>query len=104
MAEVEDRPRVLLVQTELRSNDEVQLFIRDSGVGIDPARIERLFEAFYTTKALGMGVGLSISRSIVESHEGILWAATNDGPGATFGFYLPRLSGAWQSPRLDNGA
>lgn len=91
MAEVEDRPRTLLVQTERCSDDKVQLFIRDAGVGVDPNALERLFEAFYTTKAHGMGVGLSISRKIVESHEGCLWAAANDGPGATFGFYVPCL-------------
>ena len=61
----------------------------DSGHGIDPQNLERLFDAFYTTKAQGMGVGLSISRSIIESHKGRLWATANDGPGATFSFSIP---------------
>jgi PAS domain S-box-containing protein len=91
MAQVEDRPRSLLIQTELRGDDQVQLFIRDAGIGVHPEAFARLFDPFYTTKARGMGIGLSISRSIVESHEGQLWAAANDGPGATFGFYIPRL-------------
>jgi signal transduction histidine kinase len=63
--------------------------VRDSGTGIDPATIERLFDAFYTTKEKGMGVGLSISRSIIARHEGRLWAEANEGPGATFSFCLP---------------
>ncbi len=58
-------------------------------LGINPLTVEKLFDAFYTTKSNGMGVGLSISRSIIESHEGRLWATTNDGPGATFSFSLP---------------
>jgi len=58
-------------------------------VGIDPQSLEKLFEAFYTTKSHGMGIGLSISRSIIESHEGSLWASANEGPGATFSFSIP---------------
>jgi signal transduction histidine kinase len=57
-------------------------------------RIEKLFEAFYTTKAHGLGIGLAISRSIIESHNGKLWAVPNDGRGATFGFTIPCASGA----------
>jgi PAS domain S-box-containing protein len=90
MAEVQDRPRVLLVRTDLHDEDSVRLDVRDSGVGVDPDNAARLFEAFYTTKPQGMGVGLSISRSIIERHEGRLWAETNDGAGATFSFLLPR--------------
>jgi signal transduction histidine kinase len=63
--------------------------VRDSGVGIDPQSIEKLFAAFYTTKTHGMGIGLAISRSIIESHNGRLWASANDGPGATFSFSIP---------------
>jgi signal transduction histidine kinase len=55
-------------------------------------RADSLFEAFYTTKSSGMGIGLSVSRSIIESHEGRIWAVPNDGPGATFSFWLPRLT------------
>jgi signal transduction histidine kinase len=67
----------------------VRVQVRDTGVGIDAATTSRLFEAFFTTKAQGMGMGLSISRSIIESHGGRLWATANSGPGATFQFELP---------------
>jgi signal transduction histidine kinase len=89
MAGVMDRPRTLIVQTAIHSSSSVQLLVRDSGIGVDPLAIEKMFAAFYTTKAHGMGVGLAVSRSIIESHEGQVWAAPNDGPGATFGFYIP---------------
>jgi signal transduction histidine kinase len=92
MAGVVDRPRMLLMQTEIHDSNSVKLLVRDSGVGIDPLAAEKMFAAFYTTNAHGMGVGLAISRSIVESHEGQLWAVPNDGPGATFGFYIPSAS------------
>jgi signal transduction histidine kinase len=68
----------------------VRLTVKDTGVGFDPQAGSRLFEAFYTTKSGGMGIGLSVSRSIIESHHGGLWAAPNDGPGATFSFSIPR--------------
>jgi signal transduction histidine kinase len=92
MREIDDRPRNLLVITAREEADRIRLSVRDSGVGIDPRNLERMFEAFYTTKSHGMGVGLSISRSIVESHGGRLWAAPNDGPGATFSFSIPCLT------------
>jgi signal transduction histidine kinase len=63
--------------------------VKDSGSGVDPQDIERIFNAFYTTKSAGMGVGLSISRSIIERHAGNLWARANDGPGTTFLFTIP---------------
>ena len=63
----------------------------DQGIGLDMSNLERLFDAFYTTKSDGMGIGLSVSRSIVESHGGRLWAEPNDGPGATFSFSIPRV-------------
>jgi PAS domain S-box-containing protein len=89
MAGIEDRPRTLLVQTRLHEDGSAMLSVRDSGIGVDPYAAERLFEAFYTTKEQGLGVGLSISRSIIESHRGRLWATANDGPGATFSFSIP---------------
>jgi len=92
MSRVEDRPRTLLIQTESHTDDSVKLLVKDSGIGVDPNGVEKLFDAFYTTKAHGMGVGLAISRSIIESHKGRLWAAANDGPGATFGFNIPRAA------------
>jgi PAS domain S-box-containing protein len=94
MAGIEDRPRTLRLQTEIQGSDSIKLFVRDSGVGLDPRDIGKLFEPFYTTKAHGLGIGLAISRSIIESHKGQLWAIANDGPGATFGFCIPRASGA----------
>ena len=89
MKEIYDRPRNLLLATAREAVDRVRLSVRDSGIGLDPRTVDRLFEAFYTTKTHGMGVGLSISRSIIESHEGRLWATANDGPGATFSFSVP---------------
>jgi signal transduction histidine kinase len=90
MTEVDDRPRQLVISTSVDEGDRVQLSVRDSGTGIALERADSLFEAFYTTKSSGMGIGLSVSRSIIESHEGRIWAMPNDGPGATFSFWLPR--------------
>jgi len=88
MSAVKDRPRELLVRSE-RDSDCVRLSVRDAGVGFAAEDAYRLFEPFYTTKSDGMGIGLSISRSVIESHHGRLWATPNDGPGATFSFSLP---------------
>ena len=96
MSSVEDRPRHLVVRTERDENDRVQLSVQDAGVGFKPQDEVRLFDAFYTAKNGGMGIGLSVSRSIIESHHGRLWAALNDGPGATFSFSIPRRS---ESPK-----
>jgi PAS domain S-box-containing protein len=100
MVGIDDRPRTLRVQTQIQGSDHIKLLVRDSGVGLDPRGVEKLFEAFHTTKTHGLGIGLAISRSIIESHKGQLWAMPNEGPGATFGFSLPRASGAvtGQSP------
>ena len=93
MSTVDDRPRELLIRTDLDEHDQVRLAVQDSGVGFDSHRAETLFDAFYTTKSDGMGVGLSVSRSIIESHGGHIWATLNDGPGATFWFSIPRGTG-----------
>jgi C4-dicarboxylate-specific signal transduction histidine kinase len=98
MSGIDDRPRQLLIRTARDDEDCVRLTVQDSGTGIEPHRIERLFEAFYTTKSGGMGIGLSVSRSIIESHQGKLWATPNDGPGAAFSFAIP------QRVRIANGA
>jgi C4-dicarboxylate-specific signal transduction histidine kinase len=90
MSAVEDRPRQLLIKTLPDESDRVRLTVQDAGVGFDPQAAERLFDAFYTTKSDGMGIGLSVSRSIIESHRGRLWATLNDGPGAAFSFSIPR--------------
>jgi signal transduction histidine kinase len=90
MSAVEDRPRLLVIRTERDEGDAVRLSVQDAGVGFEPQGAERVFEAFYTTKSDGMGIGLSVSRSIIESHHGRLCAAPNDGPGVTFSFSIPR--------------
>jgi len=89
MSGVDDRPRQLLIGTEREGGDRVRVTVRDAGVGIGPQAMDRLFDAFYTTKSGGMGIGLSVSRSIVEKHHGRLWVERNDGPGATFAFSIP---------------
>jgi hypothetical protein len=88
MADVSDRPRDLVIRTE-REGDRVRVAVRDAGVGIDQDHIDKLFDPFYSTKSSGMGIGLSISRSIVEKHNGHIWATRNEGPGATFAFTIP---------------
>jgi signal transduction histidine kinase len=88
MSEIDDRPRQLVIRTELDEGDSVRLAVQDWGVGFEPQGVDKLFKAFYTTKSDGMGIGLSVSRSIIESHRGRLWAAPNDGPGATFSFSI----------------
>jgi signal transduction histidine kinase len=90
MSTVRDRPRQLVISSKRDDADQVCLSVEDTGVGVDPERVDQLFEAFYTTKSAGMGMGLSISRSIIESHHGRLWATPNEGPGATFAFSIPR--------------
>ncbi len=86
---VEDHPRELLIRTERDEGDRVRLSVKDAGVGFTPQAADKLFEAFFSTKSDGMGIGLSVSRSIIEAHCGRLWAAANDGPGATFAFSIP---------------
>jgi C4-dicarboxylate-specific signal transduction histidine kinase len=89
MRAVSDRVRVLRIRTEEQPSGSIVVLVQDSGVGVDPKHSSRMFEAFYTTKAQGIGMGLTISRSIVEAHGGQLWAVANDGPGSTFCFTLP---------------
>jgi len=98
MAFVEDRPRELLIRTELDEGDQVRLTVKDVGVGFTPETAGKLFEAFYTTKKDGMGIGLSVSHSIIEAHHGRLWANVNDGPGVTFSFCIPCRSGTSVDP------
>jgi C4-dicarboxylate-specific signal transduction histidine kinase len=94
MLAVHDRPRQLLIQTQLDA-DQVRLNVRDTGVGLSSQSRDSLFEAFHTTKREGMGIGLFVSRSIIEKHHGRLWAAPNqDGPGTTFSFSIPRSAEA----------
>jgi C4-dicarboxylate-specific signal transduction histidine kinase len=88
MSEVAEQQRRLVVRSQARDG-QVVVAVQDAGTGIDPDNANRLFSAFYTTKANGMGMGLSISRSIVEAHGGRIWATNNEGPGATIQFTLP---------------
>ena len=89
MRSVDDAPRELSIGTERERSDEILVAVRDSGPGIDPEHLERVFESFYTTKPNGMGLGLSICRSIVDAHGGRLWADANKPGGAVFQFTLP---------------
>jgi len=98
MTGLKDRSRQLLIQTRRDETDHVRLTVRDSGIGLDPRAASRLFDAFYTTKSGGMGIGLSVSRWIIENHQGRIWAQPNDGPGATFSFSIP--PGAQPTSRL----
>jgi PAS domain S-box-containing protein len=86
MQGVVGRPRELVISTQREASDRVRVAVQDSGSGIDPQLALRIFDPFYTTKSSGLGMGLSISRSIIEQHDGRLWAVPNDGPGTTFHF------------------
>lgn len=89
MSGVEDRPRSLLIRTERRDGSQVCVVVRDAGRVFKSQNMERLFEPFYTTKSNGLGIGLCVSRSIIEDHRGRLWAEANETYGATFVFSLP---------------
>jgi signal transduction histidine kinase len=89
LSEVNDRPRDLLIRTERQYDGQVCVTVRDAGIGFESRDVNRLFEGFYTTKSSGLGIGLPISRSIIEGHRGRLWAAPNEDHGATFSFALP---------------
>jgi len=89
MNTIDDRAREMLVRTEPDEGAMVRLSVKDVGLGLAPEAAARLFQAFYTTKKDGMGIGLSVSHSIIEAHHGSLWATSNDGPGTTFSFALP---------------
>ena len=86
MQAVPEPSRELVIRVHRKADDGVEVAVQDSGAGIDPHLAPRMFDAFYTTKPNGMGMGLSISRSIIEQHGGRLWVVPNDGPGTTFHF------------------
>src|SRR4029453_4062831 len=92
MASTEFGARELLVSTESKHTD-ILVAVRDSGPGMDPMHLERIFETFYTTKSTGVGMGLSICRSIIDAHGGRLWAQANEPRGAVFQFTLPAGQG-----------
>ena len=84
MSAIADRERVLAIRSRVCEPGHVLITVEDSGTGIDPSQIDRIFDAFFTTKAQGMGMGLSICRSIVESHGGQLWASARSPHGSMF--------------------
>jgi PAS domain S-box-containing protein len=90
MSSVEGRAHDLALTTRNLDPDQVQVTIEDSGTGLDPNAMDKIFDPFYTTKPSGMGMGLAICRSILEAHGGRLWAAAKDGPGTLFHFTLPK--------------
>ena len=89
MSGVGENPREVLVGSEKDESQGVRVAVRDSGPGLDPESVNHIFAAFYTTKPQGLGMGLAISRSIVEAHGGSLWATANAPNGAAFQFTLP---------------
>jgi signal transduction histidine kinase len=89
MSAVVDRPKVLAISSERVGTGDVLVAVKDTGSGVDPASADRIFESFFTTKPNGMGMGLSICRSIIEAHGGRLWASPNKPHGAIFQFTLP---------------
>lgn len=108
LSNIEDRPRRIILKTNQDEDGKVRLIVQDNGVGIDPTNATKFFDAFYTTKPNGMGIGLSVSRSIIEHHGGRIWASANDGPGASFSFSIPHAhnqaapeTAAYSAPRAD---
>jgi signal transduction histidine kinase len=93
MGSVETGARVLLITTG-QENRSVRVVVRDSGPGIDPEHLGRVFESFYTTKSDGVGIGLSVCRSIIDAYGGLLWAGANEPRGAVFQFALPGAEGS----------
>ena len=89
MKSIADRPRLLEIGAEHEGDDKVRVLVRDSGPGLSAANRDRAFDAFYTTKAQGMGMGLAICRSIVDAHGGTLWSSANHDWGETFQFTFP---------------
>ena len=92
MSNISEGTRALLISTAIADTGGVRVTVRDSGPGLASGMLDRLFEAFYTTKANGLGLGLSICRSIIEAHGGQLWASANVPLGATFQFTVPAPS------------
>jgi C4-dicarboxylate-specific signal transduction histidine kinase len=89
VSEPGNEQRDVLVETARTDSNDVTLSVKDTGTGLDPTKLEHIFDAFYTTKREGMGMGLAVSRSIIEAHGGRLWATPNQPRGAVFQFILP---------------
>jgi len=94
MDSVTNRPRVLRLGSENHHPDGVLVSVEDSGTGIDPKDVERIFDSFFTTKAEGMGIGLSLCRSIIEAHNGRLWVSSSGDRGSVFNILLPAIKTA----------
>jgi signal transduction histidine kinase len=104
MSGVGDRPRILTIRSQRCERDEILVEVEDTGTGLDPNDIDQIFESMFTTKPDGMGMGLSISKSIVEAHGGRLWASATDCFGAIFRMVLPaNASGDRSVSRTDLG-
>jgi signal transduction histidine kinase len=103
MKAVEDRPRTLRITSRIDASGDVLLEVQDSGTGVKPDDLDHLFDHFFTTKADGVGIGLPISRAIVEAHGGRLWASPPTSGGATFQFTLPRPADAGSAPLRNRG-
>ena len=88
MSPVTGRQRELRIRSQEHGPDQILIAVEDSGIGIEPENVDQLFNAFFTTKPNGMGIGLSICRSIIEQHDGHIWATRNSGEGSTFQFTL----------------
>jgi C4-dicarboxylate-specific signal transduction histidine kinase len=93
MSSVTDRPRQLLVRSQMQDSDQVLVSVLDSGIGVNAETMARLFEPFFTTRSQGIGMGLPISRSIIEAHGGRLWAESTANQGSVFQFALPSADG-----------
>jgi C4-dicarboxylate-specific signal transduction histidine kinase len=89
MSAIADRPRLLTLRSRTNGSGGIVMDVADTGIGLAAASRDRMFDAFFSTKPHGLGMGLSISRSIIEAHGGQLWATANDGPGATLHFTIP---------------
>jgi signal transduction histidine kinase len=100
MESAQERPRQLSISTKQIQANGVLVEVRDTGPGIDAERLERVFEAFYTTKSSGVGMGLSICRSIIDAHGGRLWAEPNEPRGAVFQLTLPGSEKKLMKPAL----
>ena len=100
MSAIMDRPRVLRVISRIDGPDSVLIVVTDTGTGLDPGKVDRIFDAFFTTKLEGMGMGLSICRSIIEAHGGRLWASPNRPYGSIFQFTMPVMTKGIASDRL----
>jgi signal transduction histidine kinase len=89
MSTISDRPRVLRIRSELMEHGEALVAVEDTGVGLDPVSADRIFDPLFTTKLDGMGMGLSICRTIVEAHRGRLWASPTLAHGTVMRFTVP---------------